>query len=66
MNNKPVLVHCKNGMQRSCGVVACYLIKYNYMTPIDAIQFIRYKRPIAFFGNVNFQEAIDLFHKMHK
>ena len=61
-NKKPVLVHCHAGMQRSCAVVACYLIKYNFMDPISAIQFIRYKRPIAFFGQVNFQSAIDLFY----
>jgi protein-tyrosine phosphatase len=61
-NKKPVLVHCHAGMQRSCAVVACYLIKYNYMEPTSAIQFIRFKRPIAFFGQVNFQSAIDLFY----
>jgi protein-tyrosine phosphatase len=62
INKKPVLVHCHAGIQRSCAVVACYLIKYNYMEPTSAIQFIRFKRPIAFFGQVNFQSAIDLFY----
>lgn len=60
-NNQPVLVHCQDGMQISCALVACYLIKYNYMETSNAIQFIRLKRPISFFGAVNFQAAIDLF-----
>jgi protein-tyrosine phosphatase len=62
IHNKPVLVHCHAGMQRSCALVACYLMKYNYMDPVAAIQFIRHKRHIAFFGSVNFQSAIDLFY----
>ena len=56
--NKPVLVHCFAGMQRSCALVACYLIKYNNMAPHEAIEYIKSKRPIAFFGNVNFMETL--------
>ena len=56
--NKPVLVHCFAGMQRSCALVACYLIKYHNFTPINAIDFIKTKRPIAFFGNVNFMDLL--------
>ena len=56
--NKPVLVHCFAGMQRSCALVACYLIKYNNMTPHEAIEYIKSKRPIAFFGNVNFMNTL--------
>ena len=55
---KPVLVHCFAGMQRSCALVACYLIKYNNMTPVEAIDYIKSKRPIAFFGNVNFMKTL--------
>ena len=61
--NKPVLVHCFAGMQRSCALVACYLIKYNNMTPDEAIDYIKLKRPIAFFGKVNFMELILSFTK---
>ena len=60
---KPVLVHCFAGMQRSCALVACYLIKYHTMLPYEAIAYIKFKRPIAFFGNVNFMELILLFSK---
>ena len=59
-NNVNVLVHCSMGMQRSCAVVACYLIRYHRMTSIDAIQYIRTRRPIAFFGQVNFLRTIEL------
>ena len=63
LQNKPVLVHCFAGMQRSCALVACYLVKYNNMTPHDAIDYIKLKRPIAFFGKVNFMETILSFIK---
>ena len=39
-----VLVHCFAGSQRSCAVVACYLIKYYKMNVIQAIQYIKNKR----------------------
>ena len=57
-HNKPVLVHCFAGMQRSCALVACYLIKYNKMSADEAIDYIKSKRPIAFFGKVNFMDLI--------
>ena len=56
--NKPVLVHCYAGMQRSCAVVACYLVKYHGMTPENAILFIRQRRPVAFYYQVNFLRTI--------
>ena len=58
-NNGKVLIHCFAGIQRSCAVTACYLIWIYNMTPTDVIYFIRSKRPIAFFGNVNFQKTIN-------
>ncbi len=61
--NKPVLVHCFAGMQRSCALVACYLVKYYNMKPDEAIAYIKFKRPIAFFGKVNFMETILSFTK---
>jgi len=58
INNKPVLVHCHAGMQRSATIVACYLIHYYKMTPEEAIRFIRSKRPVAFFPKPNFLQVI--------
>ena len=60
-NKKKVLVHCLMGQQRSCAVVACYLIKYRNLTPEESINFIISKRPIAFFGAVNFLQTIICF-----
>ena len=60
-NKKQVLVHCVMGQQRSCAVVACYLIKYRNLTTEESINFIISKRPIAFFGSVNFLQTIICF-----
>ena len=57
-----VLVHCMAGAQRSCAVVAIYLMKYYNMTPDKAINFIKSKRRIAFFGHITFIDAIQYFY----
>ena len=64
INKRPVLVHCFAGMQRSCAVVACYLIRYYNATPLLAIKYIKNKRRVAFFGGVNFIQTIEQFYSM--
>ena len=59
---KPVLVHCYAGTQRSCAVVACYLIRYHGMKPMDAVTYISTKRPEAFEEGVHFLHAILQFY----
>jgi hypothetical protein len=49
-NNRSVLVHCYAGVNRSCSVVACYLVKYRNMTANDAIRFLQTKHCDAFYG----------------
>jgi len=66
INNQNTLVHCFMGAQRSCAIVACYLIKYYDLTPNEAIKYIKTKRPIAFFGQVNFYNTIEPVHKDRK
>lgn len=61
-NKQPVLVHCYAGIQRSCSVVACYLMKYYNISPLTAISHIKMKRPYAFDGGVNFQQALYTFY----
>ena len=58
-----VLVHCYAGVQRSCAVCACYLIRYHQMTPESAIAFIRSKREVAFDDAPTFLAAIDTFYE---
>jgi protein-tyrosine phosphatase len=54
------------GMQRSCALATCYLIKYYNMDYIQAINFIKLKRPIAFFGNINLLSTIEKFFENFK
>ncbi len=61
-NNKYVLVHCRAGMQRSCALIAIYLIKYYKMKPDAAIEYVKYRRPVAFLGFVNLESAINGFY----
>jgi protein-tyrosine phosphatase len=65
-NKRPVLVHCFAGAQRSCAVVACYLIRYYNATPLMAIKHIKNKRRIAFFGGVNFMKTLEMFYSMKR
>lgn len=65
--NKKVLVHCHAGMQRSCAIVAMYLMKYykinnQRMTPTNAIVYIRSKRPIAFQPVPTFEHAMQTYY----
>ena len=62
IKKEAVLVHCFAGMQRSCALVACYLMQYYNITPIEAIDYIKEKRPIAFWGNVNLLTTIEQFY----
>lgn len=64
IHKQPVMVHCFAGMQRSCAVVACYLMKYYNVTPKVAIEYIKNKRRVAFFGGVNFMKTLEMFHAM--
>jgi hypothetical protein len=56
-----ILIHCFAGVQRSAATTAIFLISSFRCTTEEAISYIRSKRPIAFFGNVNFYRAIKGF-----
>ncbi|GMY36201.1 phosphatidylglycerophosphate phosphatase PTPMT2 [Fagus crenata] len=38
-------VHCKAGRGRSTTIVLCYLVRYKHMTPVDALEYVRSRRP---------------------
>lgn len=42
---KMTYVHCKAGRGRSTTIVLCYLVEYKQMTPADAYEYVRSKRP---------------------
>ena len=47
-NKKTVLIHCMEGMHRSCSLAACYFMKYHNMNVKDSIYRVKSKRPVAF------------------
>ena len=56
--NKSVLIHCKNGCQRSPTIACIYLmVKYD-IDYKNAINFIKSKRKESFFGNINYSHSI--------
>ncbi len=62
VTQKPVIVHCAMGVQRSASVVACYLLKYNITNGVqNTLDFIRGKRVGAFGKGCNFLQAINEF-----
>ena len=60
LEGKTVLVHCHQGIQRSCTIVAAYLMVTNKMSLVNAINLIISRRPIAFWGGkgVNFLDSL--------
>jgi protein-tyrosine phosphatase len=62
-HNKPVLVHCHAGIQRSCTIVAMYLMKYYDILPSYAIDFIRSKRSVAFHPTPTFDRALRTYYR---
>jgi len=58
----PMLVHCAAGIQRSASSVAMFLMAVYKMSPEDAIQFIKQRRPVAFRPAINFDRSIRGFY----
>ena len=59
-----VLVHCVAGRQRSCAIVAAYLMQYKNMTFKKAVYLIKSQRPFAFFGNINFRRPLIAYENL--
>jgi hypothetical protein len=58
LQGQDVLVHCLAGIQRSCTVAAMYLMRFRGLSSIQAIDWIRERRPVAFDEGVNFAAAL--------
>ncbi|CAM6094590.1 unnamed protein product [Calypogeia fissa] len=58
-------VHCKAGRGRSTTVVLCYLVEHRGMDPIDALQYVRGKRPRVLLANAQWQ-AVQEYSKQIK
>jgi protein tyrosine/serine phosphatase len=56
-----ILIHCYAGRQRSAALVAMLLILLLGKTADMAMEYIRKKRPVAFFPAANFERAIRQF-----
>lgn len=67
IDNKSVLVHCHQGMQRSCAAVLGYLLKYQpELAPSvkKGAKFIQSKRPEAWHhgGAINFDQSLEKYY----
>lgn len=63
VDKKPILVHCAAGMQRSAASVAFMLIAFNKMRGLEAMNFIKERRRVAFYPRANFGRSIDYFDR---
>ncbi len=64
-NGNNVLVHCYWGFMRSATIVAAYLIKKHNLTPNEAINFIKEKRPMSLNSMYNFNDLLDRYYIEH-
>lgn len=60
-NNKSVLVICENGNQKSCTIVAAYIIKYGKLNLNTVIKSLRTKHKTAFYPNIDYKNSLDIF-----
>lgn len=61
-NKKTVLIHCQEGMHRSCTLTACYFMKYNNMNIKQAMTFVKSKRHVAFNPQYNLYCVIESYY----
>lgn len=61
MYNEKILIHCQQGVSRSCTVLAAYLLRYHNYSIDQIIDFIKAKRPQAFFIEIRFKNVLEEF-----
>jgi len=57
---RPVLIHCRHGIQRSATLVAFYIISKFNVKPQQAITIIKSKRPISFGLTPTFKDILNV------
>jgi predicted ATP-dependent Lon-type protease len=63
LTGRQILIHCMAGMQRSAASVAFFLVAYKKIRGLEAINFIKQRRKVAFFPKANFGRSIDYFDR---
>lgn len=77
LDQKPTLVHCHAGVQRSASIVVAFLMKTKELCLNDAVQYVQRKRPVVFSNgrngrnglcgrNINFKQALIQFASENK
>ncbi len=61
--NQAVMVHCAAGMGRAGTILACYLVKYQKYSALDAIKKVREERPGSIQSEV--QELAISYYEKH-
>ena len=61
-----ILIHCHAGRQRSAAVVAMFLMFLTKKSLHEVINFIRSKRPVAFYPMPNFYKSMLFYEKILK
>ncbi|KAJ7969511.1 Dual specificity phosphatase [Quillaja saponaria] len=56
---KTTYVHCKAGRGRSTTIVLCYLVKYKQMTPAEALEYVRSRRPRVLLAPSQWKAVLD-------
>ena len=64
-NGSVILIHCYAGMQRSAAIMAMVLIALSDHPASQVIPYIRSRRQVAFFPEVNFLQSILGFEKYY-
>ncbi|KAJ3681826.1 hypothetical protein LUZ60_014399 [Juncus effusus] len=62
-NGKMTYVHCKAGRGRSTTVVLCYLVEYKQMTPYEAYEYVRFRRPRVLLASSQ-RQAVEEFYQL--
>ncbi len=58
--NEPVLLYCLKGVQNSCVLCACYLMKYHHLSVGESIQYVKQKRDASFLPCISLLDTLQM------